>query len=137
MISGVSVVKAQNCDITIAVPKQGEKVDATGTVEGKAKVPEKCHLWVLAHRLGLNGWWPQGGGAASVGSDGTWEVTVFYGEARDVGSKFEVAAVVVGDEDNKKLERWVAEAPGKGYPPIVFPNIVEGCPVRRVTVVRD
>jgi hypothetical protein len=129
------MVRAQQCDITITAPKPGDEVGATGTVEGKATIPEKGHLWILAHMTGLGDWWPQGQGPATV-TDGAWEVTAYFGQAQDVGKKFEVAAAVVGDADNQKLIKWVAEAPGKGYPGTRFPNTVAGCPIRKVTVLK-
>lgn len=134
LISALAAAKAQQCEISITAPDKGAKVGATGTVEGKAKVPPKGHLWVLSHRRGLADWWPQGGAEAVVADDGSWEVTVYYGQARDVGSSFEVAAVVVGDTDNGQLKKWVAEAPDKGYPGRGFPNAYEGCLVKKVAV---
>lgn len=137
LTSAVGVVKAQKCDIVITAPRQGDRVGATGVVEGKStKLPSDGHLWVLAHWKGLNSWWPQGEGPATIDSDGHWEVSVYYGEARDIGSTFEVAAVVVGDQDNAQLKRWVAEAPAKHYPGRGFPNAYEGCPIRKVIVLK-
>lgn len=135
LASAVAIVKAQQCDITITSPKPGDKVGETGTVEGKATISEKGHLWILAHRTGSGDWWPQGQGPATV-AKGAWEVTVFYGRARDVGSRFEVAVVVVGEADNQRLRQWVSEAPEKDYPGTGFPNTVDGCPIRKVTVLK-
>jgi hypothetical protein len=40
-------------------------------------------------------WWPQGGGLAIIGQDGSWVTIVGYGLQLDIGEDFEVAAVVV------------------------------------------
>ena len=128
-------LKAQQCDITITAPKPRESVGAIGTAKGKAYIPSKGHLWILAHRVGRGDWWPQGQGPTTL-DNGTWEVAVSYGEARDIGSEFEVAAAAVGETDNQKLLRWVAEAPAKGHPGTQFPNTISGCPVRKVRVLK-
>jgi hypothetical protein len=103
-------------------------------VEGTANIPTKGFLWVLAHKKGLAGWWPQGGGP--VTTNGRWEVNVFYGQARDNGSSFEVVAVIVDNDTNNRLKRWVDEAPGKGYAPTLFPSSFSGCPKAQITVVK-
>jgi len=124
----------RTCEVTITGPTEGATVGATGKVEGRATIPSHAHLWVASHRRGLADWWPQGGAEAPIADDGSWEVTVYYGQARDTGARFEVAAVVVGDADNEQLKKWVAEAPAKGYPGRAFPNVYEGCPIRKLTV---
>ena len=137
MVAAPNHVMAQEekCQVAISAPKEGANVGEVGTAEGTAAIPTRGFLWILAHKAGLNGWWPQGDGHADIRS-GQWEVSVHYGQARDIGSKFEVAAVVVDRDDNNRLERWVEDAPGKGYPPTTFPNSLAGCPIKKAAVIK-
>jgi hypothetical protein len=138
-IAGLAVAqqaKAPSCEITITSPRPGTTVGASGTVKGAARTPASSHLWVLAHKKTLNGWWPQGGGETPV-TDGQWgEIEVTYGEERDRGD-FEVAVVAVGEDTHKELNKWVDTAPERHYPPIRFPATIEACPVARITVVKQ
>jgi hypothetical protein len=79
----------------------------------------------------LNGWWPQGGGPARV-RDERWSVFVTYGIPEDVGRQFEVAAVVVNEQTNRDLQKWVEDTKPP-YPPTKFPTPVKGC--QPVTVI--
>jgi hypothetical protein len=51
---------AEPCGIAIADPQPGTHVQDRGTVAGTAAIPPRAHLWILAHKDGINGWWPQG-----------------------------------------------------------------------------
>jgi hypothetical protein len=126
--------EARKCSITITSPVPGASVREVSIVEGKAKIPANGHLWVLAHPGALNGWWPQGGGEIPL-SEGKWAVDVQYGVERDKG-KFEIAVVAVDKAVNSSLENWVETAPDRNYPPVRFPQGIEGCPIAKVTVVK-
>jgi len=108
--------------VRITAPESGATVGETGEVEGSATLPDGSHLWVLVHRKDLGTWWPQAGGAASV-ADGRWRVAVKYGEPRDAGFQFEIAAVVVPDTVHKS---WIASAESSGgtlaFPSVRFPH---------------
>jgi hypothetical protein len=123
---------AQECSVDITAPKPGGKVRSDALVSGTGKIPANSYLWILAHRKGLKGWWPQGGGEADV-KERKWEVLVVFGKPGEIGT-FEIAAVVVDQQTNGDLKRWVEDAPRKNYPPINFPNPVEGCSVKTVLV---
>ena len=138
--TGVSAMgqqaKGSTCTISITSPKSGTSVGPSGTVKGIAEIPATSHLWVLAHKKTLNGWWPQGGGESPI-SNGKWgEIEVVYGEDRDRG-EFEVAVVAVGEDAHKELNKWVDTAPDRKYPPTRFPATTEGCPIARVTVTKQ
>jgi len=128
--------EGQGCNVAITTPEPGANVGETGNADGTAVVPPKGFLWILSHKVGVTGWWPQGGGPADV-RDGKWEVTIFFGQVRDIGSKFEIAAVVVEENDDNKLKKWVHDAPNNGYTPTDFPNSFGGCPVSRVVVIKN
>lgn len=122
------------CVVTISSPTPGQTVGSDGDVVGTATIPPGQYLWILAHRTGLQKWWPESGGAASVNS-GPWQAAVTYGEPRDIGHDFEVAAIVVESNENARLVAWVEKADQTGaYPPVSFPAVTGACPVTRVTV---
>jgi hypothetical protein len=122
------------CTIVIKDPTPGTPVGGGSTVSGTAKIPTNSHLWILARKKTLNGWWPQGGGETPI-NDGKWAVDVTYGTEQDRG-EFEVAAAAVASNADDDLNKWVATAPERKYPPIKFPAVVEGCPIARVTVAK-
>jgi hypothetical protein len=119
------------CSVAVLSPQAGDRVKSPSSVTGSAVVPEGTHLWVLARHQGLQGWWPQGGGAAEI-HDGKWDVYVTYGTPGELGT-FELAVIVVGAQGDADLRRWVNEA-GPGYAPTQMPATIEECPTRRLTV---
>ena len=119
------------CSVVIETPQPGERVGGSGDVTGVTMLPRGGYLWVLSHRRGLAGWWPQGGGAAVV-ENGRWSVFVTYGIPGELGT-YEVAAVVVDGGTDAILRAWVQEA-RPPYLPTTFPNTMEECPVRKVVV---
>jgi hypothetical protein len=126
------------CESQITAPLDGENVGSQGKVHGKARIPTGSSLWVLAHLKSPqeDKWWPQGGGAASIDKDGTWVVEVSYGMARgDIGKDFEIALAVVSEHVNTSLRQWVQRADQTDqYLPIAFPNVIDGCPLPKITV---
>jgi hypothetical protein len=122
------------CSVVISRPLPGTKVGERSAVSGTAKIPANTHLWILAHKKTLNGWWPQGGGETLIDEDGSWAVDVQYGVDTDKGD-FEVAAVVVDSAGNNAFNLWVDTAAKTGtYPSIRFQTVVDGCAVAKVTV---
>jgi hypothetical protein len=122
------------CRVAISDPRPGAQVHAREIlVHGEARRPDRGYLWVLARHGGLRGWWPQGGGEADVSDDGQWKVLVTLGNPRELGT-FEIVAVIVNEQSNEELKRWVVEAPHAGYPPTGFPTPVEGCAFRILAV---
>ena len=128
--------EAAECTVEITAPKPGDQVGQRGKVRGTATIPPGTHLWVLAHMKDLVvEWWPQGGRPAVLDSDGSWVIFAGYGEAPDVGEAFEVAAVVVDDNTNRRLQEWVEETKETGdYPPIPFPTPADACVPVKVVV---
>lgn len=127
------------CQVIISAPLQGAKVGAEGRVRGTAKIPAGTHLWVLAHMKDLAAeWWPQGGREALINADGTWVIITGYGQPRDSGEQFEVAAVVVNEGTHSLLKKWFDDSVRRqSYPPIPFPDIVQGCGFAKVTVTKS
>ena len=123
-----------SCSVSITEPRPGTPVDERGIVAGSATIPANGHLWILARKKTINGWWPQGSGETPV-TGGKWQVEVAYGVDTDKGP-FEVAAAVFGEDANTALDKWVQTAPERKYPPIKFPPTVEGCPIAKLEVVK-
>lgn len=126
---------AAKCKVKITVPQPGDKVGKDGRVRGTATIPSGGYLWVVAHMKDLAAeWWPQAGRPAVIDKDGGWVIIAAYGRAEDVGQQFEVAAVVVDANTNARLRDWFKTAREHDYPPIEFPDAVEGCIPVKVTV---
>lgn len=129
---------AQECSVSIVNPKGGQIVNEDANVDGKAAIPPGRFLWLFSHRKGLQLWWPQGGGAATISKDGKWQIVVTFGTERDVGREFEVAAVVVDSDTNERLRAWVTRAEETGrYPGIQLPSAVSGCRIADITVTKS
>jgi hypothetical protein len=101
--------------LEILSPRQGEPVSATGIVTGLASGFRRrdAHLWVLARRADVDGWWPQGSGPVTI-EQTEWKVGVNYGEPHDAGFDFEIAALLVGPTTN---EVWIDTTPPVQLPP--------------------
>jgi hypothetical protein len=98
-----------SCRVEIVAPGKQQNVAGSGAVEGTASSAAGSHLWVLVRRKDLDGWWPQAGGPIAV-REGRWRVMVRYGEPRDAGFDFEIAAVVVGEATHRLWIAWVEHA---------------------------
>ncbi|HWY19881.1 MAG TPA: hypothetical protein VNX26_01605 [Candidatus Acidoferrum sp.] len=126
----------QGCTVKIVSPSNDDRVGEVDDVKGTGAIPAGTYLWVFAHRRGLALWWPEGGGAAVI-TKGAWLVTATFGQERDNGRQFEIAAVVVDRATNAKLENWVTKAGETGqYPGMNLPAPVEGCNLQQVTVTK-
>jgi hypothetical protein len=128
---------AQNdCHVAITVPHDGGNVSETDDVRGTGKIPGGAYLWIFAHRKGLALWWPEGGGPATI-TNGEWDVTATFGQARDKGHPFEISAAVVDQSTHDKLVAWVKKTNETGqYPGMDHPTTVQGCAPVRLTVTK-
>jgi hypothetical protein len=127
-------LSAQNCEVKITSPADGSQVSGNALVSGTASILARGHLWIVVHKIGFNGFYPQGNGAAQIiGKE--WDVLVYFGEKGDYG-KFEVLALVVDDQANQDLENWVRNAPKTNppYQPIALPSVIDGCPIAKLKV---
>jgi hypothetical protein len=129
-----TVLNAQNCEVRITKPAEGSQVAGTALISGTATLPTNGHLWIFAHQVGFNGYWPQGGGPAQLtGRD--WDVFVYFGQ-RGIYGRFEVIAMVVDDQTHRNLQDWVQRAPNTipPYQPIPLPTMIDGCSITRLRV---
>lgn len=119
--------QAESCAVSILEPSPDTKVSEVDQVKGTGTIPAWSYLWVFAHREGLAFWWPEGGGPAVI-TNRTWEVTATFGQERDNGRRFEIAAVVVDRNTHEKLMSWVKKANETNqYPGMSLPPAIEGC----------
>lgn len=126
----------QSCAVEITSPTTGAKVHRDALVTGTARIPSNGHLWVLAHKRGLDDWWLQGRKERPV-SNGPWEVRAFFGAPYETG-QFEVAAVVVDEHTNTMLQALVETAREHNEDPITsFPTPLDGCAVVKIMVERE
>ncbi len=126
------------CAVDILAPPSGVLVAGAGIAEGSAVLPPDSYLWVLVRRKDFDGWWPQGNGAVPVEGN-LWRVQVSYGEPRDAGCAFEIAALVVGQSTHESWIDWVARVKETGlFPPVRLPSpgFVFGDAYRTVTRAR-
>jgi hypothetical protein len=109
------------CAVEITSPAEGAEVGQAGGVEGSTALGDGAYLWILVHRTGFEGWWPQGGGPIAV-EGSRWRASVRYGEPRDIGYDFEIAALIVGQPTHDLWTDWVARA-ASGVPvaPVLLP----------------
>ena len=141
-LPGAIPAQTAACQVTITAPSGEEPVGSQGDVTGTAQIPRNAYVWLLARRddLPKNWVWPQQGVAAAdlvqqSGGPPKFEAAVHYGEPPDTHKNFRVIAIVVDADLNQKLEKWLEEAPAKGYRPwIGLPRTVEGCTPAQVVV---
>ncbi len=104
-------VTAQPSTVVITDPtRDGVEVRKGMTVKGTAVIPSRYHLWVLARRSDFEGvWWPQGEAKVDPISK-EWKASVIFGEGQDIGSDFEIAAIVVDEQGHIKLRDYRTQA---------------------------
>jgi hypothetical protein len=126
----------KSCGVEFNEPQEGNSVGSRVKAKGTAIFPSGKHLWIFAHIQGLALWWPQCGGPAQIEKD-RWVCLVTYGEDRDRGSDFEVAAVVLDDKDDTDMRNVIKGYEQKReYPGVELPPPTKGCPVTKVIVTR-
>ena len=129
------IASTQPCSIEITSLKDGDKVGRSVTVKGKASIPAAGNLWLLSRKRAMaNQWWPQAGPVEIT--NGEWEAEVFFGRPEDIGSNFDVAAVVVNSQTSATFIKWFSTAKELDYPPVPFPNTHSSCSVVTVKVVK-
>jgi hypothetical protein len=129
-------VKKSNCSIEITSLKEGDKVGQSVTIRGKATIPAGGNFWILVRKRSMqNQWWPQAG-PIELDRTGEWEAEAFFGRPEDVGSNFEVAAVVVSHETSATLIKWFSTAKAHDYPPMPFPDTNSACSIVTIKVMK-
>ncbi len=129
-----SFVYGQQCEASFTSHKTGSQVSAYPVpMKGKViNLPANAHVWILAHLEGFEGWNPQGNGERTL-KNSEWVCPVHLGTLKETGF-YEVAIAIVSDEVNQSLNNWVKTAMELNYPPIPFPDVIEGCPIEIIRV---
>lgn len=128
--------QTERCRVEFTDPKQGDAVSDVGDVKGTATIPSGKHLWIFAHRRGLALWWPQGGGAAQIDNQ-KWVTFVTYGQDRDRGSEFEVAAVVLEEKEHADMLNIIKRYEERGeYPGVRLPPPTHDCSITKMIVTK-
>jgi hypothetical protein len=124
----------QEANVQILDPsRDGAEVRRTYIVRGSASIPSGTHLWVLSRREDFEGiWWPQGEGKVDPTS-GEWRVSVTFGNQDDVGWNFDIAAIVVTEQNHIILRDYRTNAMKKNdWRPVELPQIVAPPVLRKV-----
>jgi hypothetical protein len=104
-VSGVNA--AEQLTISITAPKKGVEVNHRYEVSGKVS-DSKADVWVVVRPMEQSDFWVQP--PVTVDNDGTWKVTVYFGEAglAHVGKRFEVRAFAnpTGKISEGKTAQW-------------------------------
>jgi hypothetical protein len=127
--------RTESCRVEFTDPKSGDSVPNEGDVKGTATIPPGTHLWIFAHRRGLALWWPQGGGPAQIDKQ-EWMVFVTYGQDRDRGSQFEVAAVVLEEKDHEDMLNVIKRYEGGQYAGVQMPPPARDCSIPKMIVTK-
>lgn len=139
VVSGLTPVMAQTSTVVITDPaRDGIEVRKGLTVRGTASIPSRYHLWILARRSDFEGvWWPQGEARIDPITK-EWKASTTFGEAQDVGSDFEIAAIVVDEQGHIKLRDYRTQAMKEGrWNPIEVPLSVVTPQIRTVKKIAD
>jgi hypothetical protein len=127
---------SESCRAEFTDPKQGDTVSNDGNAKGTATVAPGKHLWIFAHRRGLALWWPQGGGPAQLENQ-KWVAFVTYGQDRDRGSEFELAAIMLEEKDHADMLNVVKRYEERGeYPGVRLPPHARDCPMTKIVVIK-
>lgn len=117
---------AQETKVQILDPaREGTEVRRTYIVKGNASIPSGTHLWVLSRREDFEGiWWPQGEGRVDPKS-GEWKVSVTFGTQDDVGWNFNIATIVVSEQNHIILRDYRTNAmKTNDWRPIELPQVL-------------
>ena len=123
--------------VTVLEPHPNVRVGQFGVARGAASIPPGARLWLFARRADQPGWWPQGDGAIDTAS-GQWSQPCKFGEASDIGHRFELVLVVTDQTGGASIEEWIScSKTGRAPVPIPLPGHLSGCPPVIVTVRRQ
>lgn len=119
------VVYIKTPEIKIITPKRDEEIPLSITVTGSfsGELPGERYMWVVINPQPSPGqWWLQGGKIEPWG--GRWSVPATFGrEEEDKGQEFDIAVILVNEEDNQKNESHLETAKATGeYPSISLPR---------------
>lgn len=123
-------------EIEIISPEEGDEVPISIIVSGSfsGELPEGQYMWVVINPHPSPGqWWPQGG---RIDPREEWEIPIWLGrEKQNIGDKFDIAVILVNEEDNQDYVDYLKTGEETGsYPGILLPDSADI--VDRITVIR-
>jgi len=137
LLTAIGSGKGTAKDLEISSPFSEQEVPHSMPVRGRSKdfTDQGKHLWLFAHREDLTDmWWPQQS-SLMLKASGEWMHGVTFGSDDDIGFDFEVVAIWVDSEVDRKLQTYIKQAVRTGeYPPMPLPvgGPTETVRVRRV-----
>jgi tetratricopeptide (TPR) repeat protein len=113
--------------------RDGTEVGKEMNVKGMASIPKGSHLWVLARPIDLGDvWWPQGEATIDPNTH-EWEIAVTFGVQADISREFEIAVIIVTEENHVVLQNYRKEAMRTGtWNPIKAPPSLYAPYIRKV-----
>jgi hypothetical protein len=135
LAQGISLFPESPIKVEITTPERdGIEVGREMDVKGTAVIPLGNYLWILVHRTkGFKRvWWPQNEAEIDPVTK-KWEVHVMFGMPRDIGYEFEIAAIVVNEEEHRKLQDyWEKAMQSADWRPILMPLTVTAPTIKSV-----
>ena len=122
----VTNILAEESKVQILDPSRvGTEVQKTYIVKGIATISSGTHLWVLSRRDDFDGvWWPQGEGRVDP-TNGEWKVSATFGNQDDIGWNFDIAVVVVSEQNHITLRDYRTKVMRTNdWRPMVLPQVV-------------
>lgn len=110
-ISNELTIKITNPEDNIDV--SSPSVDVKGTINGT--LPEGKYLWLLlSPHASQNNWQPSGSNGGRIEPyNGLWEIrNVIIGNSQNIGREFDIAVVLVNNDDKERLDRWLNKSKG-------------------------
>ncbi len=106
----------------------------SGTISGE--LPEGQYMWMVVNpHTSPGNWWPQGGGRIEPWK-GQWYSQAYIGsEYAGIGEKFDIAVILVNENDDQYLRAWVdISEQEQSWPSIMLPASAK---IKdRITVIR-
>jgi hypothetical protein len=133
------IANAQNTNIDkisvkIKSPAHKSRAGQKVSVKGIAYMPGGLHLWVIARHKDFKPlWWPQREAEVDP-TTGEWDSLAFLGGPQDIGSEFDIGAIVVNEESHAKLrDYWLKAMRNGDWQPIEIPETIIAPELIRVT----
>ena len=120
--------------VIITSPAPKSNVRQKVVVKGKAYLPGGYPLWIVSRHEDFRPlWWPQREAEVNPATK-QWESLAFLGGPQDIGSQFDIGAIVVNGEAHAKLRNYWVKAMRTGdWMPIELPKTVIAPKLIRVT----
>ncbi len=131
--------KANPGKISVAIthPASQSRVGQKVVLRGQARLPGGLHLWIVARHIDFKPlWYPQREAEVNPAT-GWWASLAYLGDHRDIGSQFDIGAIVVNGEAHAQLhDYWVKAMQTGNWRPVEIPETVVAPELIKVTKTR-